>query len=76
MNIEIRIGDNIGVERSIQQHVKRYADSLPLPNDAKERIANEQTNRIRERLRRWFDLVDEVVLDIDLDAGTATIRER
>lgn len=76
MKFRITMKDPDGIYECTEDAIKREVMAIP-GLSAKEREAVFQTRRkaVNEALSRWFEYGDYVTVEIDTDAGTATVVE-
>lgn len=76
MKFRITMKDPDGVFECIDEAVKRdLAAVLSLSDEERETLRETRTETVKRVTRKWFEYDEYLCVEIDTDAGTATIVE-
>lgn len=75
MKFRITMRDPDGVGDAIMEAAQRSVAGMKLDDDEREQLEEARREKIGEKLRKWFEYGEYLEVDIDLEAGTATVVE-
>lgn len=75
MKFRITMKDPDGVSDGITEAVESSLVGLKLTSDELKHLQELRQEEITDRLEKWFEYGEYLEVEIDLDAGTATVVE-
>lgn len=76
MKFRITMKDPDGIYECTEDAIKRDVASIPgLSKDEREAVLEKRRDAVIDVRDRWFEYGDYVTVEIDTDAGTATVVE-
>lgn len=76
MKFRVAMKDPDGVGDAIMEAAQRSVAGMKLTDDEREQLEEIRREKIGEQLRKWFECGEYLEIDIDLEAGTATVVEQ
>lgn len=76
MKIRVTMKDPDGVSDAIMEAAQRSVAGMKLSDDEREQLEETRREKIGEQLQKWFEYGEYLEVDIDLEAGTATVVEQ
>jgi hypothetical protein len=76
MKFRVTMKDPDGVYDAVMEAAQRSVAGMKLDEDEREQIEESRREKIGEQLQKWFEYGEYLEIDIDLDAGTATVVEQ
>lgn len=76
MKLRVTMKDPDGVCDAVMEAAQRSVAGMKLDEDEREQIEESRREKIGEQLQKWFEYGEYLEIDIDLDAGTATVVEQ
>lgn len=76
MKFRVTMKDTDGVGDAIRDAARRSITGMELSEDERDYLEESRREKIGEQLQKWFEYGEYLEIDIDLDAGTATVVER
>lgn len=76
MKFRVTMKDPDGVGDAIKEAARRSVAGMKLDADELEQLEETRREKIDEQLRKWFEYSEYLKVDIDLEAGTATVVEQ
>lgn len=76
MKITITLKDPDGVYDCVQDAIKEEIANIPsLSEDEREALLETRTEEVFDKLRKWIEYKEYVMVEFDTEANTATVKE-
>ena len=76
MKIRVTMKDPDGVSDAITEAAQQSVAGMKLDDDEREELEESRREKIGKQLSKWFEYGEYLEVDIDLEAGTATVVEQ
>lgn len=76
MKFRITMKDPDGVGDAVVKAAQSSIAGMKLEEDERDQLEESRREKIEEQLRKWFEYGEYLEVEIDLEAGTATVVEQ
>ena len=75
MKIKVTMKDPDTMHDAVQDAVKEEVKAMGLPEDESESLIELRTNKVGEKMAKWFEYGEYLTVEFDTDAMTATVLD-
>lgn len=76
MKFTVTMKDPDGLDTSIDDAIQDDESLLEMAKDEQKAVIGARKQRMRDVCKRWFEYGEYIRIEIDMEAGTATVLDR
>jgi hypothetical protein len=76
MKFTVTMKDPDGLDTSIDDAIQDDESLLEMAKDEQKAVIGARKQRMRDVCKRWFEYGEYIRIEIDVEAGTATVLDR